>query len=135
MYNKALALLIVRLIVGTVFILHGGQKVLGWFGGHGLEGHIAFIQSLGMPRIAGYVSAYAEFIGGIIVFLGIATEAGAALLMIEMIVAIATVHWRSGFFIQNNGYEYALNLALLCLALIVGGPGIFALWDIFALYR
>ena len=39
--DPSLALLIVRVVLGVIFFAHGAQKVLGWFGGHGLQGTTA----------------------------------------------------------------------------------------------
>ncbi len=64
------ALTIVRLVLGSIFILHGGQKVLGLFGGPGLQGFIAWIGTMGVPAWLAYLAAFAEFIGGILMFLG-----------------------------------------------------------------
>ena len=119
--NAALALFIVRFVVGSVFILHGSQKVLGLFGGPGLQGFAQWLSTLGVPNIFAYLGALSEFIGGLMVLLGIATEMGALLLATDMAVAIYLVHLHSGYFSQNGGFEYPLNLILLCIALIIGG--------------
>lgn len=127
--NPDLALFIVRLVVGSIFVLHGAQKVFGLFGGPGLKGFAAWIGSLGLPIVLGYVGAIAEFIGGVMVLLGIAPQLGAAVLAVDMMFAIYLVHGGKGYFIQNGGFEYPLNLILLCIAIIVGGAGSYALWD------
>ena len=40
-------LLVLRLVVGALFIGHGTQKLFGWFGGYGVEGTGGFMESLG----------------------------------------------------------------------------------------
>lgn len=132
---QSYALLIVRLVVGSVFILHGAQKVFGLFGGTGLNAFASWIASMGIPAFLGHVAAYAELAAGVMIFFGIATEIGALLVIPIMKVAIYFVHGKNGYFIQNEGYEYALNLLLLAVALIVGGPGAAALWDPFNAWR
>lgn len=132
---QSYALLLVRLVVGSVFLLHGAQKVFGFFGGPGLEGFASYITSLGLPASLGYLAAIFELAAGLMLVLGIATELGALMTIPVMKVAIYLVHWSNGYFIQNQGYEYALNLLLLAVAIIIGGPGAHALWDPFAKWR
>lgn len=129
------ALLIVRLTLGSIFIAHGGQKVLGLFGGPGLEGFVAWIGTFGVPSWLAYLAAYAEFIGGCMIFFGLAVELGALLTIPVMIGAVALVHVHNGYFMQNGGFEYPLNLIFLALAVIMGGPGHWALWDPFKTCR
>jgi len=131
-HGPAWAMFILRLILGSVFVLHGSQKVLGLFGGQGLSGFAGFVHDkLGMPTFLGYLAALCEFVGGGMVLLGVATEVGALLIVPVMLVAVFKVHWAHGYFGQNNGFEYPLNLLLVCLALLIGGPGKLALWDPF----
>lgn len=125
--NPALALFMVRAVVGSVFVLHGSQKVFGILGGPGLYGYAAWLATLGIPSWLAYVGAFAELIGGLMVLLGIAPQLGAVVLMGDMITAIYLVHLPHGYFIQNNGWEYPFNLILLCLAIIIGGPGAYSL--------
>ncbi|MNJ82233.1 hypothetical protein D3C77_814840 [compost metagenome] len=40
-----------------------------------------------------------------------------------MVVAVFSVHWASGFFITNGGYEYAMILALISGTLLIEGAG------------
>ena len=122
-----LALAIVRIMLGIVFVAHGGQKVLGLFGGSGLEGFISWTGSLGIPVYLGYAAAFAEFIGGLLLLLGIYAELGALLVIGVMIGAIYFVHLPHGFFIQNGGYEYVLSLIVSSVAILIGGAGTLAL--------
>ncbi len=122
------ALTIVRITLGIIFIAHGSQKVLGWFGGPGLEGFASWLAGYGLPNYLAYLAAFAEFIGGWLLFLGVASELGALMTIPVMIGAVTLIHWPHGFFIQNGGFEYPLSLILFALAVIIGGPGYFALW-------
>lgn len=124
--NKDAALLLVRIIVGSTFIAHGSQKVFGAFSGPGLVGFAQWIGTLGLPSWLGYVSAFGELLGGLMVLTGFMAELGAFVLVINMAVAIGLVHWKHGYFVQNNGYEYPLNLLLLCIAIIIGGAGVYS---------
>lgn len=128
--TKDWAMTLLRLLLGSTFLLHGSQKVLGLFGGPGLAGFASFVnQNLGLPLFLGYLAAFCEFLGGWLVLLGVITEIGALLIIPVMLTAVFKVHWVHGYFTQNNGFEYPLNLLLVALALIVGGPGKLALWD------
>ena len=133
--HKNNALLLLRLTLGSIFIAHGGQKVLGLFGGPGLDGFVTWAGTIGVSPLLAKLAAFAEFIGGCLMFLGIATELGALLTIPVMIGAVVLVHWPHGYFMQNGGFEYPFNLILLALAVIIGGPGCCALWDPFTSLR
>lgn len=128
---QAWALMLLRMVLGSTFIAHGCQKVFGWFGGPGIYGFAGWIASMGLPEWMGYAAALFELIGGLMMFLGIAAEVGALLTIPVMVTAILLVHGAHGYFLQNNGCEYALNLVLLAIVVILGGPGKGALWDPF----
>ena len=122
-------LLLVRLTLGSIFFLHGAQKVLGLFGGPGLDGFVQWAATVNIPEWLAYLGAFSEFIGGILLFLGIFVELGALAVIGVMLGAIYFVHLGHGYFIQNAGFEYPLNLILFAVAILIGGPGTFALWD------
>src|SRR5438093_3819088 len=98
------ALLGVRVIVGIIFVVHGAQKLFGAFGGPGLA---ALVQPPpdGMGLL-GYPVAIGEFFGGLGLIAGFLTRFSAASLIVIMLGAIATVHAKHGFFLQNQGFEY-----------------------------
>ena len=118
----------VRIGLGLVFIGHGAQKVLGAFGGFdgkggGLSQFMAGSAPLGL-RPAGLwlgAAAVSELIGGILVFLGLLTRLGAALIACVMLVAIIGVHWPN--FFAPKGMEEPLALLAMALALIIAGGG------------
>lgn len=115
------ALSIVRLLVGITFTLHGSQKVFGFFGGSGLEGFANYISSaFKFPGILGYIAAFIEFGGGILLILGLFTQYAALAIMPVMLVAFFGVHFKNGYFAQNGGFEYVLNLLVLLFVLIIG---------------
>lgn len=122
-------LLILRLIVGTTIAVHGAQKLFGSFGGPGLAGTAGWLESMGFypGRMHATATGSAEYFGGLMLILGLLTPFGAAAVIGVMLVAIAAVHWKNGFFVTAGGYEFNLVLAGAALALAVTGPGRFSL--------
>ena len=114
-----------RVGAGVVFAAHGAQKLFGWFGGYGLEGTGAWMDSIGLSP--GYLMALmaggAEFVGGLMLILGALVRPSAAVLAVTMLVAIFTVHFENGLFMSNNGYEFALALFVISAALAIRGAG------------
>lgn len=121
-------LLILRLALGGLFFVHGAQKLFGWFGGHGLAGHIGFMEKLGVrpARLLGLISALGELFGGLGVLLGFLTPIAAAGLIGSMAVAIIKVHWPKGFFNHDGGIEFPLILAVAAFVIGLVGAGRFS---------
>jgi putative oxidoreductase len=65
----------------------------------------------------------AEFFGGLFLILGLLVRPSAIVLALTMIVAIVTVHLEHGLFMSNNGYEFALSLLAISVALAIRGAG------------
>lgn len=124
-----LALLLIRLWLAVTFLGHGGQKLFGWFGGGGPSGTARHFESLGIRpgQFWAVLAGLGEFGGGVLVGLGLLTPLGALAIIMTMVVAITASTGRQGFWIQNGGYEYNLFLIIVSLALILTGPGAFAL--------
>ncbi|WP_296126146.1 DoxX family protein [Pseudomonas sp. Ga0074129] len=118
-------LTVLRIVAGLTFAAHGAQKLFGWFGGYGLEGVGQWMESIGLAP--GYLMALmagsAEFFGGLALILGLLVRPAAAMLAVTMLVAIVTVHLANGFFMSNNGYEFALALLAISIALVIEGAG------------
>jgi putative oxidoreductase len=116
-----LAVILMRLALGAIMVAHGYHKVFG-----GLHQHAHFVASLGMPAWLGYVSAFTEFLGGLLVLAGLFTRAAAFALCVNLVVAIWKVHWHNGLMMgspERPGYEFALAVAALAFALIFFGAG------------
>jgi putative oxidoreductase len=114
---QPLALLIMRLAVGAIMVGHGYHKVFG-----GLHHHVQLVTSMGLPAWSAYLSAFTEFIGGILVLIGLFTRAAAFAICIDLSVAIAKVHFHNGL-MGNGGYEFPLAVAALAFGLIFLGGG------------
>lgn len=115
------ATLILRVVVGIVFAVHGGQKLFLM----GFEGVSGFFGMLGIPLpfIAAIVVTFLELVGGIALILGIGTRYVSALLVVNMLVAMSLVHMPNGFFVSDNGYELVLTLAAAALYFAITGAG------------
>jgi len=127
-----LGLLIIRLVVGVLFIGHGAQKLFGKFGGYGLKGTGGWFESIGMkPGVTmALFAGLAELIGGILFAVGFLTPLAALLIAGTMIMAIVKVHAPNGLWATSNGYEYNLTLVAVAIGVALIGPGKYAL-DIF----
>jgi putative oxidoreductase len=119
------ALLLIRLILAAIFIYHGGGKLFGWFGGHGLHGTAGFFAEHGIPypQVAAVLSGATEFFGGLVLVLGIGTRLVAIPMAFNMAVACTTVHY--GAFAAPRGMEYPLTLAVVLVVMVALGPGRF----------
>jgi putative oxidoreductase len=128
-------MLLIRVVVGLTFAAHGAQKLFGWFEGYGIAGTGAFMEQLGFrPGWLHATSAgLGEFVGGLLLALGLLTPLAAALCIAVMLVAVMTVHLPKGFFVQKGGFEYNLVLASAALAVAWAGPGDYSLDRVFGL--
>ena len=120
-----IGIVLLRLTVGLVLAAHGAQKVFGWFGGHGLDGTGVFMEAMGFRpgRRHALAAGLVEVVGGLLLAVGFLTPLGAALVASVMLVAVATVHWKNGFFVMSGGYEYNLVIGAAAVSIAFTGPG------------
>jgi putative oxidoreductase len=111
---------LLRLVVGVIFLMHGGQKF--FMGFHNVA---EFLGSIGIPwsNLAAIVLTTVEFLGGICLVLGLLTRYVAVLLAIDMLVALIAVHMKNGFFSSKGGVEFPLLLLVAAINLILAGAG------------
>lgn len=135
--RQHIALLALRVVTGVIFIAHGCQKLFGLFGGPGIAGQGRFFETAacvapgvclkpGVPLAV--LSGVGEFGGGLLVLLGVLVPLGAALIIVDMLVAMVFFSGpKFGFFNVSSGLE--MNLALLAVAstLALLGSGRFGL--------
>jgi putative oxidoreductase len=123
-----LGILIVRILFGAAIAAHGAQKLFGWFGGYGLKGTGGFFDGLGFrPGIVFAAAAgLSEFVGGLLLVVGLFTPLGASAIFAAMIVASVSVHLKNGFFVQNNGFEPAFLYGAVAVGLALTGAGAYS---------
>lgn len=111
---------VLRVVVGMVFLVHGGQKLFVF----GFGGVAAFLGQVGIPApgLAAVILTAVESLGGLALLLGLFTRWAAIPLAIVMLVAILAVHLKAGFFLPD-GYEFALTLLGANVALALLGSG------------
>lgn len=122
--------LVGRILLGVAMFPHGAQKVLGWWGGHGLNATIAAMsQTLHIPPALVICDIVAEFLGAIGLVFGFLTRLCALGILVVMIVAVVMVHGHNGFFMNwfgdkpSEGYEYHLVAMGLAFMLMFRGAG------------
>jgi putative oxidoreductase len=118
--------LVLRVVLGLIFAVHGAQKVFIF----GLDGTAGFMAKVGvpLPTLAAIVVMTVELLGGIALILGVATRVAAALIGIEMVVAILLVSINRGFI---GGYEFELMLLASAVGVALLGAGVLSLDRVF----
>ncbi|CAN5359239.1 hypothetical protein BH11ACT3_BH11ACT3_19410 [soil metagenome] len=121
----ALGKLILRVVVGGLFVGHGLQKLTGAFGGPGLAGTEKMAAGTRMhpPARNALAIALAETLGGVGIVLGAATPVATVAVTAAMATAITKVHGPKGPWNSNGGYEYNATLIAAAAALTIDGPG------------
>lgn len=124
-----IGLLLGRVVVGLLMAAHGSQKLLGWFGGYGLEKTGGLFDQLGFRPGGAFAAAasVSEVASGALVALGLLGPIGPALMLSVMIVAAVAVHWGQGLFATTNGIEVPLLYATAAAGLALTGPGPYSL--------
>jgi putative oxidoreductase len=121
---------VLRLTLAAVMFPHGAQKALGWFGGHGWSGTMEFLTGgAGLPSPVAAGVILLEFVGPILLAIGLASRAVALGFVGLMLGAIATVHAEHGFFMnwfgtqKGEGFEYHILVIGLAAATVLLGSG------------
>jgi putative oxidoreductase len=111
---------ILRITTGIFFMMHGGQKLLGWFGG--MDGQGATAQLMTQIGLAGVL----ELVGGTLIVLGLMTRPVAFVLAGEMAFAYFIAHFPRGFWPIQNGGEPAVLYCFIFLYMAARGAGAFS---------
>lgn len=124
--NRAdLAALLLRLLAGAWFLVHGLTKLLVFTP----AGTAGYFQSLGLPGALGYLTMVLEIAGGLALIAGIATRHVALVLAAVLLGAAWFGHAANGFGFGNpgGGWEYPVFWAVTMLALSLLGDGAWSL--------
>lgn len=133
--NQSLAGLILRLTLAVVIFPHGAQKALAWFGGYGPTGTLGYFRSIGIPTPVGALVIATEFLGPLLLVLGLTSRLAALGIAAVMVGAAWKVHRPNGFFANwggqlaagKEGWEYHLLAVGLALGIILTGGGALSL--------
>jgi putative oxidoreductase len=122
-------IMILRAVVGLLFIGHGTQKLFGWWGGGGIQGTTGMMDGLGYRPGSAFaiMGGLAETSGGSLLLLGFLTPLGSAAVIAVMTSAFLSVHVRNGVWVTNGGFEYVLVMATVAFSLAFIGPRRFSL--------
>ena len=118
-----IALSVLRIVVGIVFVVHGFGKLMTGFG---TVSESFAEMGIPLPLVSAIMVALAEVVGGLALAAGFYTRLATVPLIVTMLVAMIMVHLRNGFFIYNSGYEYTLVLLVVLVVIAVTGPGAIA---------
>lgn len=125
-----LALLVLRIAVGLTMVAHGYNHA--WGGGK-IDGTAGWFESMGLRpgRLHAWAATVNELVCGTLLVLGLLTPFACAGVIAVMVMAFTMDHRKRGFFIfkPGQGWEYVMNLAVVCLALAAIGPGELSLDD------
>lgn len=132
--EDSFSLFILRIALGIVIFSHGAQKVLGWFGGHGIDGTLGFLTAkMGIPYFIAVLIIIGEFFGALGLITGFLTRFCAAAIATIMAGAVAMAHWNNGFFMNwsgkqaGEGFEYHILAIGIAAVLVIGGAGSFSI--------
>jgi putative oxidoreductase len=128
--ERSWILLLQRIALGGVVLGHGLQKVFGWWGGGGIDGTLAFFDSIGVPGPLAALVILSDSLGALALIAGVGTRLAAAGTLATMLGAILLVHLPNGFFMnwmgapRGEGYELHLLAIALAIPLVVRGGGL-----------
>ena len=101
--------------IGIIFIVHSLKK----FDPSWQE----WLISVGIPPEMQLPIALAEFVGGILLVVGVLTRIASGIFAVILLGAIFHIRWENGFFVSKGGWEWDLVMLAAVLAIIAAGPG------------
>lgn len=121
--REDVGLLLIRVMVASVLLFHGSQKLFGLFDGPGLAGFAGWLDSLGypLPTLSAYLATAVEVLGGLALLFGVQVRRVAVPMAITMLLAAITAH--TGFNFTQGGMEYPLILMTVLIGFALMGGG------------
>jgi len=125
--------LLLRVVLGIVIWLHGAQKVLGWFGGAGLQQTLDTFAKMGFPPWSTVLLMITEFVGSALLIVGFFTRLWALCIGTALTICMIKYHLPHGFFMnwfgqqQGEGFEYHILVLGIVVALLFRGGGALSL--------
>lgn len=131
--TQDLGLLILRVGLGVLLVVHGLQKLFGWWGGSGLTGFRHTLADAGYQYadILAFVGVGGLIAAGLLLVVGLFTPLAAAGALAYLLNAVlAGVSSQSGgrlsFFLPGD-HEYQLMLVVVAVTIVLAGPGRYGL--------
>jgi len=123
--GPALAAFVLRVASGVAFLMHGLYLKVFVFT---MAGTVGFFESLGLPGFAAWLVVIGETVGGLMLILGVRVRL-ASLWLIPILLGAVWTHGPNGwlFTAPNGGWEYPLFWTAAQVAILLAGPGAFAL--------
>ncbi|MGG7619144.1 DoxX family protein [Bacillus coreaensis] len=119
MNKHEMGALLLRVVLGITFFVHGLAKIQG-----GIENTAGWFSSIGLPGTLAYVVTGIELIGGVALIVGLGTKMVSALFALIMLGAIVKVKIGAGFM---GGYELDVVLLAIAVFLSITGSSMFSL--------
>jgi putative oxidoreductase len=124
-----LAALLLRVVLGGLMTGHGAQKLFGWWGGYGLDGTSAWLESMGLRpgRPWAVLAGGSEFAGGVLSLLGLLNPLGPLGVIGAMVMATRKAHWGKPIWVTEGGPELPATNMSIATAIMLAGPGKYSL--------
>jgi len=104
----------IKASIGDIFIIHSLKK----FDPSWQE----WLIGIGIPPEMQLPIALAEFIGGILLVVGVLTMVTGSIFTVILLGAIFHIKWENGFFVSKGGLEWDLVMLAVVLTIIAAGP-------------
>lgn len=127
---EQIALAILRVTVGTVFVGHGWPKVFGDAEAeHGWARTSKLLGSTGFPQpvLAAKALGLVEVVAGLLVLVGLFTRLAVIPLIVVVATAVPMVKWKKGFI---EGWDFPLTLVATGIFLALVGGGTYSLEEL-----
>jgi putative oxidoreductase len=112
---------LMRVVVGIMFLMHVSMKFK--LGASAVAANVFAKNGFEPALLWAYVVMFIELFGGVCLVAGLFTRFVAAVLAIEMLIALLFVHLPRGYLASAGGYEYVLLIGAACFVLAIRGGG------------